>query len=131
MLSNTSSECGSSYVNALKELMLLSCKFFHVACKPVGVADVNKIPDDKITSSTVYLQYFSYQGRLHGATGWCPSTKTDRNDFIQVDMGAVRAVCAVATQGKPNGSFVTSFKLLLSTDGANWNAYKEDNVDKV
>ncbi|XP_078382673.1 uncharacterized protein LOC144665316 [Oculina patagonica] len=100
-------------------------------CKPVGVADVNKMPDDKITSSTVYLQYYSYHGRLHGVSGWCPSTKTDRNDFIQVDMGAVRAVCAVATQGKPNGSFVTSYKLLFSADGARWSAYKEDNVDKV
>ncbi|KAL9961275.1 hypothetical protein ACROYT_G030184 [Oculina patagonica] len=100
-------------------------------CKPIGVADVNKITDDKITSSTVYLQYYSHHGRLHGATGWCPSTKTNRDDFVQVDMGAVRAVCAVATQGKPTGSFVTSFKLLLSTDGASWNAYKEDNVGKV
>ena len=53
------------------------------------------------------------------------------NDYIQVDMGAVRTVCAVATQGKKNGSFIKSYKLSFSTDGTSWTAYQEQSVDKV
>ena len=53
------------------------------------------------------------------------------NDYIQVDMGAVRTVCAVATQGKKNGSFIKSYKLSFSTDGTSWTAYQEKSVDKV
>ena len=53
------------------------------------------------------------------------------NDYIQVDMGAVRTVCAVATQGKKNGSFIKSYKLSFSIDGTSWTAYQEQSVDKV
>ena len=101
-------------------------------CSPVGVsADIKNIPDRRITSSSVYRQYYPYQGRLNGQGGWCASTTSNRNDFIQVDMGAVRSVCAVATQGKTTGSYVESYKLLVSTDGVTWNTYKENNADKV
>ncbi|KAL9962023.1 hypothetical protein ACROYT_G031082 [Oculina patagonica] len=100
-------------------------------CRPIGVADNNIIPDDNITSSTVYHSYYPYEGRLNGDTGWCPETENDRDDFIQVDMGKERSVCAVATQGKKTRSFVKSYKLSFSTDGANWNMCKEQNVDKI
>ena len=56
------------------------------------------------------------------------ASTSNRNDFIQVDMGAVRSVCAVATQGKKNGSHVKSYKLLVSTDGVTWNTYQENNA---
>ena len=55
----------------------------------------------------------------------------NRNDFIQVDLEAARVICAVATQGKKNGAYVTSYKVLFSTDGVIWNAYMVNNVDKV
>lgn len=61
---------------------------------------------------------------------WCPKTRSDRTDYLQVDMGAARFVCAVATQGK-GGSWVTSYKLSLSLDGATFTAYKEHNAEKV
>jgi len=100
-------------------------------CTAVGVADANIIPNGKITSSSVYLRYYSYKGRLNGALGWCAYSPYNRNDFIQVDIGAVRSICAVATQGKKNGSYVTSYKLLLSSDGVSWTTYQEQNVDKI
>jgi len=102
-----------------------------LGCTPVGVGDTSKIPDDKITSSSVYHQYYPHSGRLNGSSGWCPSSKSNLNDFIQVDMATVRVICAVATQGKPNGSYTTSYKLSYSVDGVNWNVYKEENIDKV
>ena len=48
--------------------------------------------------------------------GWCQKTYTITDDYIQVDMGAIRAVCVVATQGKKDGSFVKSYKLSFSVD---------------
>lgn len=86
------------------------------ACAAVGVEDPNKIPDDRITSSSYYLYYYPKMGRLHGSLGWCQKTNTITDDYIQVDMGAIRTVCAVATQGKKDGSFVKSYKLSFSVD---------------
>ena len=89
-----------------------------------------------MTASTVYGTIASpYYGRLHenrGLGGWCPRTESDRTDYLQVDMGAMLSVCAVATQGqKMFDSWTTSYKLQLSTDGVTWNAYKETSTAKV
>ena len=71
-------------------------------------------------------------GRLNGIKGWCPRTSSDRTDYLQVDMGSVHSVCAVATQGFKGGTWrTTSYKLHLSTDGVTWDSYKEKNVEKV
>ena len=102
----------------------------------VGVADRNIIPDSRMTASTFFdNRYHPYYGRLHENRGygmWCTKTTSDRTDYLQVDMGAVRSVCAVATQGYRAGSmWITSYKLHLSTDGVTWNTYKETNIEKV
>ena len=62
--------------------------------------------------------------------GWCPKSKRDRTDYLQVDMGAVRSVCTVATQAKST-AWTTSYELHLSLDGASFNAYREKNAEKV
>ena len=105
-------------------------------CGAVGVEDRNKIPDARMTASTYFSSYYhSYYGRLNENRGngvWCPKKKTDRTDYLQVDMVAVHSVCAVATQGRGTNYFwVTSYKVHLSTDGVTWNSYKENNVEKV
>ena len=88
-----------------------------------------------MTASTHNTNYYPYYGRLNeqrGRAAWCAETSTDRTDYLQVDMGAVRFVCAVAIKGSPkDGVWTTSFKVHLSTDGTNWIAYMENNKDKV
>lgn len=101
------------------------------ACAAVGVEDPNKIPDDRITSSSYYLYYYPKMGRLHGSLGWCQKTNTITDDYIQVDMGAIRTVCAVATQGKKDGSFVKSYKLSFSVDEISWNVYQDQLIQKI
>ena len=102
-------------------------------CGPVGVE--NKIPDARMTASTYFdSRYYPYYGRLNGYRGygaWCTKTTTDRTDYLQVDMGAVHSVCAVATQGQSYSYWITSYKVHLSTDGVTWKSYKENNVEKV
>ena len=89
-----------------------------------------------MTASTVFgRRVYPYYGRLHenrGYGGWCPKTETDRTDYLQVDMGAMLSVCAVATQGQKMFYFwTTSYELQLSTDGVTWNAYEETSTAKV
>jgi len=78
---------------------------------------------------------YPYYGRLNGRRGagaWCPKTNSDRSDYLQVDMGAVHSVCAVATQGlRDYKDWTTSYKLRISLNGVTWNSYRENNVEKV
>ena len=102
----------------------------------MSVADRNVIPDARITASTHHSNYYPpYYGRLNEQrerAGWCAKTTTDRTDYLQVDLGAVHSVCAVATQGLGSSSaWTTSYKVHLSTDGVIWNVYKESNKEKV
>ena len=107
-------------------------------CEAIGVYDKSKIPDQRMTASTVFNGAFdATRGRLwHQGIGgsWEPRYPAgSRADWLQVDMGAVVSVCAVATQG--NGylypDWVTAYKVRLSTDGVAWNFYQENNVEKV
>ena len=74
-------------------------------------------------------------GRLFNESGygWFPK-KNKRTDWLQVDLGEVFQVCAVATQG---GNYhklwtTTAFKLLYSSDDRNRKMYKDGNgVDVV
>ena len=89
-----------------------------------------------MTASSYYnSHYYPHYGRLHGRRGrgaWCPKTTDNRGDYLQIDMGAQRTVCAVATQGRARyGEWTKRYKLSLSRDGVNWLFYQEDNKTKV
>ena len=108
-------------------------------CQPVAVADINTIPDARMTASTFYGRggsnpYYPYLGRLNGVMGrggWCPKSEYDKRDYLQVDMGALHSVCAVATQAGKEGQRTSSYKLHLFLDGVTWNTYKKNNTEKV
>lgn len=109
-----------------------------VVCVPVGVEDLKRIPDNSITASTYFSgDYHPFYGRLNGKRGsyrvWCSKNKDDRTDYLQVDLGSVQDICALATQGARDSSLftVTSYKLKLSLDGTTYNFYMEDNTVKV
>ena len=76
-------------------------------------------------------------GRLFNDSGygWFPKYNEKKN-WLQVDLGKVFQVCAVATQGgnhhKKYRVWTTAFKLLYSTDGKNRKTYKDgDGEDMV
>ena len=103
----------------------------------MGVADPNRIPNAQMTASSYYSSsYYPYYGRLNearGNGGWCPKTQQGpRTGYLQVDLGTVHSVCAVATQGASNiDERTTSYILRMSKDGVTWNTYKENNAEKV
>lgn len=102
-------------------------------CTAIGVAaDKNNVSDSQMTASSVYLHYYAYKGRLNGPLGWCQRYQhITYSDYLQIDMKRLRHVCAVSTQGKKNGSWVTSYKLKFSTNGVTFTTYQENNTDKI
>ena len=72
------------------------------------MVDRNRIPDARMTASSFYSSYtpphYSRLNESSGHGGWCPKTRSDRTDSLQVDMGEVRFLCGVATQGLLRGS---------------------------
>ena len=108
----------------------------YLVCKSVRVADRNRIPDARVTASSFHSTgYDPYYGRLQGNRGrgaWCAKTSSAGTEYLQVDLGTVLDVCALATQGnQKEGQRTTTYKVHMSTDGINWNTYKEQSIEKV
>ena len=103
--------------------------------KPVGISDQGKISDNQMTASSQYgTGYQAAYGRLNGnrGDGWCAKEAARNDDWLQVDLGKLIDVCAIASQGDRNGNeWVTAFKLSYSTDGNNWTPYKDANGAEV
>ena len=101
----------------------------------MGVADKMVLPDSKMTASSTYSgSYLSYYGRFNenrGAARWCPKTTSNRNDYLQVDLGSLSLVCAIATQGTMSHEYTTSYKVWFSVEGVTWKTYKVNNYEKV
>ncbi|XP_031549731.1 venom prothrombin activator pseutarin-C non-catalytic subunit-like [Actinia tenebrosa] len=91
---------------------------------PVGIADSSIIPDDRFTASSYYdHRYVPMNARLNGADrGWRPRTATDPNDYLQIDLGEVYAICAVATQGSGSGrdKWTAEYKISTSLNQTSW-----------
>lgn len=107
-------------------------------CEAIGVQNRYKVPDSRMTASSSFAGHFdASRGRLWNQRqggSWEPKYPANvGKDWLQVDMGSMLSVCAVATQG--NGwiypDWVTAYKIKLSTDGNIWKFYQEDGVDKV
>lgn len=107
-------------------------------CKtPVGVED-GRIKDQQITASSHFNEHYAFNGRLHNIFrknsngsyswgGWC-TDPNEKTPYLQIDMGQVRALSGVATQGYMNDIYVTSYSLNYSTDGRTWQSYKENGL---
>lgn len=100
----------------------------------LGAAYGGKLPDSSFTATSVYSRYLPKHGRLHNSPrGWCSRPRGNTpHEYLQVDLGRVFHVCAVATQGNPNqNEWTKTFKLKFSLDGSKWSVYQENGADKV
>lgn len=100
----------------------------------VGLSYPSTIPDHRFTASSFYdyPRYRPSNGRLLSARAWGPKTASSGN-WLQIDLGSLVYVCAVATQGggKMIAEFVERYKISVSLDNVYWNYYQENNIDKV
>lgn len=104
--------------------------------EPLGMAS-GLIPTERISASSQYNQNWSPErSRLHySENGWTPADDTVR-EWIQVDLGFLRFVTAVGTQGAISKEtkkhyFVRSYKVDLSSNGEDWVTVKEGNKQKL
>ena len=56
---------------------------------------------------------------LDSAQAWSPA-RPAVNEWMQIDLGAVKSVVGVVTQGRGHGQRVTGYTVSTSTDGSTW-----------
>ncbi|XP_020614176.1 trichohyalin-like [Orbicella faveolata] len=93
--------------------------------EPLGM-ETGAIPDENITASSSAGPAPPKLARLNGLSAWCAGKADDC--FLQVNLGGLHLLCAVATQGNPGGNrdYVKRYKLMSSADGENWTTYEEN-----
>ena len=100
------------------------------ACRrPLG----DQIRNDSITVSS---QKSPIDGRVNVGLGsnrrsWIPQ-KSDKNQWLQVDLGNKMQITGIATQGHHNGSFwVKRYSLQHSNNGVSFESYAPERQPKV
>ncbi|KAL6103774.1 nrp1 [Pungitius sinensis] len=107
------------------------------ACtEPLGM-ESGEISSERISASSQYNSNWSPErSRLnYQENGWTPSDDTVR-EWIQVDLGFLRFVTAIGTQGAISKEtkkqyFVRSYKVDLSSNGEDWITVKEGSKQKI
>uniref|UniRef100_A0AAQ4QN55 Neuropilin n=1 Tax=Gasterosteus aculeatus aculeatus TaxID=481459 RepID=A0AAQ4QN55_GASAC len=107
------------------------------ACmEPLGM-ESGEISSERISASSQYNSNWSPErSRLnYQENGWTPSDDTVR-EWIQVDLGFLRFVTAIGTQGAISKEtkkqyYVRSYKVDLSSNGEDWVTVKEGNKQKI
>uniref|UniRef100_A0A1A8IDN8 Neuropilin n=1 Tax=Nothobranchius kuhntae TaxID=321403 RepID=A0A1A8IDN8_NOTKU len=107
------------------------------ACmEPLGM-ETGEISSDQISASSKYNSNWSPErSRLnYQENGWTPSDDNIR-EWIQVDLGFLRFVSAIGTQGAISKEtkkhyYVRSYKVDLSSNGEDWVTVKEDSKQKI
>lgn len=72
-----------------------------------------------------YYQSLFYA--IPGTGGWSPAD-SNAQQWLQMDLGNRVEITAVATQGRYGSSdWVTSYRLMFSDTGHNWQQYKQED----
>lgn len=93
--------------------------------EPLGMQN-GEIKDGQITASSAGKNEPAYNARLNlEGKSWCPAEKS-KSEYLQVDLGEIKAVSKVLIQGKGTWRhWVTGFFLHYSDDGQRWASYSE------
>ncbi|XP_034559635.1 neuropilin-1a-like [Notolabrus celidotus] len=107
------------------------------ACMESLGMESGEISSDQITASSQYNSNWSPErSRLnYQENGWTPSDDTVR-EWIQVDLGFLRFITAVGTQGAISKEtkkhyYVRSYKVDLSSTGEDWVTIKDGSKQKI
>ncbi|KAI1901374.1 hypothetical protein AGOR_G00033740 [Albula goreensis] len=104
--------------------------------EPLGM-ESGEIPSDNIIASSQYNSNWSpLRARLnYHENGWTPADDSTK-EWIQVDLGFLRNVLAIGTQGAisketKRAYFVRSYKVDVSSNGEDWMPVKDGSKQKV
>ena len=99
---------------------------------PVGVSNSSIIYNQRFSASSSLSSSHASNGRLNGTSAWIPTSNNNNNDYLQIDLGSVYVVCAVATQGNPSADdWTKKYKIETSLDNVKWQWYQENDITKV
>lgn len=75
-------------------------------------------------------KFGAHSGRLNDKFAWRAKENAAKGEYLQIDLGELKRVTAIATQGDTNASaWVTSFKVDYSSDNETWGHI--DQVNKL
>jgi hypothetical protein len=111
----------------IKSLFVLSSTNYvsnpeHSCALPLGMED-KRIPDNAITASYRYSSYNERYARLNDGKAWC--TRKIGGQYLQIDLGEVKTITRVATQGWSGGYWTKKYFLEYSIDGLHWAYYRK------
>jgi hypothetical protein len=102
---------------------------------PLGVSN-GYISSSQISSSSNFNADHDTRGvrllrSVHPVSSWSAG-HINVNQWVQVDFQESTRVTGVATQGRnAYNEWVTTYKILYSSDGVSWSTYKENGQDKI
>jgi len=110
--------------------MLLDCKVALVlpgCSNPVGLEGT--VEDSQFSSNTHMDGWGPFMARLWNDYAWCSATNHIMLEFLQIDLGNVRHLSCIATQGVHSSyplfsSYVMTFIIKYSYNGTTWFPYK-------
>ena len=108
-----------------------------IRCKTALGIENGNISDVAMTSSTILnansLPHFGRLRNQLGVCAWIPATTANRNSsWLQVDLGNLTHVSAVATQGSCSGDqWTKSYVIMYSENGVDWKHYGELGTIRV
>lgn len=88
---------------------------------------------ENMTATSFFPPYSQpSEATLDSLRCWQPSTNSDPNDYLQVDLGRVKVLTGVVTKEATSSVFVESYKIQYSLDGVEWKYYPNfDGTPKV
>ena len=109
---------------------ILNILFTQAGCEDnaVGVSSNSVIINSKLSSSSIHTASTpASNGRLNytGGPSWCASS-SDSSPYLEVDLGSVYIICAVATQGNSRADqWVKTYQIQSSEDKITWTSHRE------
>ncbi|XP_027045083.1 uncharacterized protein LOC113672936 [Pocillopora damicornis] len=117
----------------LCEVQVYSQSSTRMACQTqaVEVANKNIFPEKSFSASSFREGDEPYNARLRSGMGaWSPRDNSNADDYVEINLGNVFFICAVATQGSPHRKeWTKSYKLYLFLE--DWMIYKENDTEKI
>ncbi|XP_078683263.1 uncharacterized protein LOC144917279 [Branchiostoma floridae x Branchiostoma belcheri] len=104
---------------------------------PLGMIS-GHIREDQLSASSEYgSSWGPNEARLDNNRAWYPSSYT-QSEWLQIDLINRTSITGIQTQGDVRRGlfssthyYVTLFKLFYSDDGATWNTFRENSVEKI
>ncbi|KAK3734165.1 hypothetical protein QZH41_005854 [Actinostola sp. cb2023] len=121
-----------SPLDVVKINSLYSCPSSCSSVTSLGVENAGSLPSQNFQASSHSSLYPPSQGRLNSYSAWCEALSGSANQYLQIDLGAVKHLCAVETQGSGIfGDWVTTYSIHYSKDGVTWNQIQTNGIEKM